>query len=106
MSCEFCQRDVDTMEARLHYTVGLGFTHVDGGARQDLCRRCIRTAFWVYFPINLTVGWLSFGGFRKNAGMLRNNLRAYGATRRMSDGRPSQRPPAPAPEPTLSEHAA
>ncbi len=106
MSCEFCQREVDTMEAHLQYTVGLGLTHLEGGQDQRLCKRCIRTAFWVYFPINLTLGWLSVDGFKKNAAMLRDNVRAYGATRRMSDGRPSQRPPAPAPEPAFSERTA
>jgi hypothetical protein len=106
MPCEFCQRHVDTTLAHLHYSVGLGFTHIEGGADPHLCTRCIRTAFWVYVPINLTLGWLSIDGFKKNAEMLRDNVRAYGASTRMSDGRPSQRPPAPAEPATLSQHVA
>jgi hypothetical protein len=104
MLCEFCHRDAETTEAHLHYTVGLGVTHLEGGTDERLCKRCIRTAFWVYAPINLTLGWLSIDGFRNNAAMLRENFRAYGDTFRMTDGRPSQRPPAPAPaaKPTLS----
>ncbi len=105
MACDFCLRDVDTVDTELHYNVGLGVTHIEGGTEQHLCKRCIRTAFWVYQPINLTVGWLSIDGFQKNGEMVRENFRAYAMSSRMSDGRPSTRPPAPevtAPEVTAS----
>lgn len=77
MRCDSCLLPEPSAYVELHHNVGLLFMRQEYSTEGQLCRSCLKRAFWHHTLRNVTLGWWGMISFFMTWYFLVSNLFAY-----------------------------